>query len=426
MKLQVIGCSHHTSSIEMRERLAFSPDQARLAMQRLRSLFPECETVVLSTCNRVELYFAAESAERCPTHVQVVEFLATFHGLTPEAVFDDLFERNGEDAVRHLFTVAASLDSMVLGEAQILSQVKQAYDQATVGEATGPLTHAAFQAAIRVAKRVAHETAINQRRVSIPSVAVADFAREIFERFDDKQVVVIGAGEMGEETVQYLIDEGAQHITIVNRSRERAEDLASRLGGQVAAWEELHRLLISADLVVSTTGAAEPIIRLDEFRRIDSERGQRPLFVLDLAVPRDFDPAIGKLLGVYLYSIDDLQKTCEANRQSREREWPKAERIIDEETARFMAELSHRSTGPTIRRLRERAGEMKDDELKRLLNKLGDLDERTRQEITRAFDRLVNKLLHPPLESLRDEAERGTHHGLLDALKRLWKIHDRD
>jgi glutamyl-tRNA reductase len=423
MKLQVIGCSHHTSSVETRERLAFSPEQARAAMQRLRTLFPECETVVLSTCNRVELYFASESDERCPTHHQVVEFLANFHGLVPEAVFDDLFERNGEDAVRHLFTVAASLDSMVVGEAQILSQVKQAYDQATAGDMTGPLTHAAFQAAIRVAKRVAHETAINQRRVSIPSVAVADFARQFFETFDDKQVVVIGAGEMGEETVKYLIDEGVQLITIVNRNAERAQDLASRIGGKVAAWEELHRLLVDADLVVSTTGAREPIIRLEEFRKIDSERGQRPLFVLDLAVPRDFDPAIGNLLGVYLYSVDDLRKTCEANRQAREREWPKAERIIDEETTRFMADLNHRSTGPTIRRLRERATEMKEDELRRLFSKkLPDADEKTRREISHAFERFLNKLLHPPLESLRDEAERGTHHGLVDALKRLFRL----
>jgi glutamyl-tRNA reductase len=198
------------------------------------------------------------------------------------------------------------------------------------------------------------------------------------------------------------------------------------LGGKVAAWEELHRLLVDADLVVSTTGATEPIIRLEEFRQIDSERGQRPLVVLDLAVPRDFDPTIGKLLGVYLYSIDDLRKTCEKNRQAREREWPKAERLINEETARFMADLNHRSTGPTIRRLRERASEMMDDELRRLFNKLGDTDEKTRREVEHAFKRLVNKLLHPPLESLRDEAERGTHHGLLDALKRLYKIHDRE
>jgi glutamyl-tRNA reductase len=422
MRLQVIGCSHHTSSVAARERLAFSPEQTRTALAMLRAKYPDCETVVLSTCNRVELYFAAEQAERCPTHHQVVEFLAGFHGLVAEEVFEGLFERAGEDAIRHLFTVAASLDSMVVGEAQIISQVKQAYEQATAGEATGPLTHAAFQAAIRVARRVARETAVNQKRVSIPSVAVGDFARQFFERFDDKRVVIIGAGEMGEETVRYMMDEGARLITIVNRSPARAAELASRLTGQVAPWEQLHRLLVDADLVVSTTGSVDPIVRLDEFRAIDQERGQRPLFVLDLAVPRDFDPAIGDLPGVYLYSVDDLKKTCEANRRAREKEWPRAERIIEEETARFMAELNHRSTGPTIRRLRQLAEDIKREELQRLFNKLGGVDERTQREVNHAFDRLVNKLLHPPLESLRDEARLGTHHGLLEALKRLFQI----
>lgn len=424
MKLQVIGCSHHTASVELRERLAFSPEQARSAMAMLRAEYPECETVVLSTCNRVELYFAAEQAERCPTHHQVIEFLARFHGLPPEQMFAELFERAGEDAIRHLFTVAASLDSMVVGEAQIIAQVKQAYEQATAGEATGPLTHAAFQAAIRVAKRVARDTAINQKRVSIPSVAVVDFAKQFFERFDDKRIVVIGAGEMGEETVRYLMDEGATQITIVNRSAQRAAELAAKLSGRVARWEQLHSLLVEADLVVSTTGAVEPIVSLDEFRQIDRQRGQRPLFVLDLAVPRDFEPAIGDLLGVYLYCVDDLKKTCEANRKAREKEWPKAERIIEEETRRFMSELNHRSTGPTIRRLRQLADEIKTEELQRLFNKLGAVDERTQREVSHAFERLVNKLLHPPLESLRDEAQRGTHHGLLDALRRLFQIGD--
>jgi glutamyl-tRNA reductase len=424
MKLQVIGCSHHTSPVEVRERLAFSPEQTRVALAQLRQRYPECETVVLSTCNRVELYFAAEQSERCPTQHQVVEFLADFHHLSPADMFGKLFERAGEDAVRHLFTVAASLDSMVVGEAQILSQVKQAYEQATAGDATGPLTHSAFQAAIRVAKRVARETAINQKRVSIPSVAVADFAKQFFERFDDKNVVVIGAGEMGEETVRYLVDEGAKQIWIVNRSQQKAAELAAKVSGFVAPWEDLHRLLVDADLVVSTTGATQPIVLLDEFRRIGQLRAQKTLLVLDLAVPRDFEPAIGSLPGVYLFSIDDLKKTCDANRKAREKEWPKAQRIIDDETGRFVADLNHRSTGPTIRRLRELADEIKAVELQRLYNKLGDIDERTRAELSRSFDRLVNKLLHPPLESLRDEAERGTHHGLLDALRRLFQIGD--
>jgi len=424
MKFQLVGCSHHTAPIEVRERLAFTGDQTQAALADLRQRFPAAESVLVSTCNRVEVYTAAEDPALCPTHHQLVDFLASFHRLDAVEIFDALFERTGEDAVRHLFMVASSLDSMVVGEAQILSQVKQAYELARATRNAGPLTNAAFQAALRVAKRVANETSINQRRVSIPSVAVADFAKAIFEHFGDKRVLVIGAGEMGEETVRYLIDEGVREITVVNRHPGRAQALAARIGATARPWDHLHAALVEADLVISTTGAAEPILTSGAFQAIHQAREQRPLFLLDLAVPRDIEPAVGDFLGVYLYSIDDLKQTCEANRQEREKEWPKAERIVDEETVRFMAELHHRATGPTIQRLKAQADEIKAEELRRLLNKLSDLDERSRNELERSFDRLVNKLLHPPLESLRDEAERGPPHGLLEALKRLFQLKD--
>ncbi|MFN0018672.1 MAG: glutamyl-tRNA reductase [Pirellulaceae bacterium] len=424
MKLQMVGCSHHTAPVEVRERLAFSKDQAVDALSRLRLKYPDAEAVLLSTCNRVELYVASETAEACPSHHDVVAFLAGFHGLDPVEVFNDLFERTGEDFVRHLFTVAASLDSMVVGEAQILTQVKQAYELATAASSVGPLTNAAFQAALRVAKRVTTETAIQQKRVSIPSIAVADYAREFFERFDDKKVLVIGAGEMGEETLRYLIDEGVRDISLVSRTMQRSEELAAKLTGKPAAWEKLHDLLIEADLVVSATGASEPIVTAAMFREIEKARFQRPLLILDLAIPRDFEPAVGDFTGVYLCTIDDLTQVCQKNRREREKEWPRAERIIAEETARFMADLHHRATAPTIKRLKARADEVKAEELARLLNKLSSLDAKSQAEIRQAFDRLVNKLLHPPLESLRDEATKGAPHGLLDALKRLFQLKD--
>ena len=424
MKLQIVGCSHHTAPIDVRERLAFSPEQTRDALARLRQRFPGAESVLVSTCNRVEVFTAAEEPAVCPTHHEIADFLAEFHGLDGMEIFNVLLEHTGEDAVRHLFMVASSLDSMVVGEAQILSQVKQAYELARTADSVGPLTNSVFQSALRVAKRVANETAINQRRVSIPSVAVADFARQIYERFDDKKVLVIGAGETGEETLRYLISEGARDIVVVNRSAERAQDLAQRFGGIARSWSDLHQLLVDADLVISTTGASEPIVTVDSYQPIQHARHQRPLFVLDLAVPRDFEPAIGDLLGVYLYSIDDLQEACQANRRAREKEWPKAEKIIEAETARFMADLHHRATGPTVRRLKAQADEVRADELNRLFNKLGNVDDRTRDEIARSFDRLVNKLLHPPLESLRDEAKTGSPHGLIDALKRLFQLTD--
>jgi glutamyl-tRNA reductase len=424
MKLQVVGCSHRYSSLATRERLAFSPAQAGEALDDLHSRFPESEAVLLSTCNRVEVYTAAEDPARSPTQQQLVEFLAEFHGLHVADVFDDLFERTGEDTVRHLFEVAASLDSMVLGESQIVKQVWEAYALAQNRQTAGPLTNQIFQAAMRVAKRVASETSINEKRLSIPSVAVGDFAKRIFERFDDKQILVIGAGEMAEETLRYLRDEGARQVTVLNRSFDRAQTLAQGWNGRALPWESLEEALISADLVVSTTGATEPVVTLSRYRRIEAAREQRDLFVLDLAVPRDFDPAIAARLNVYLYSIDDLEETCRRNREERNKELPRAMNIIDEETARFMAELHHHATGPIIKRLRLGWQQPKEDELKRLFNRLPGLTDSQRDEIRQSFDRLINKLLHPPLESLRDEARHGIPHALLDALKRLFQLKD--
>ncbi len=424
MKLQVTGCSHHRADVALRERLAFSPEQTREALRQLKQVFPQTEAVVLSTCNRTEIYLAGEAGDRTPTHHDIVEFLADFHRLPSETIFDALFEHTGEDAVRHLFTVAASLDSMVVGEAQILSQVKQAFALAQQGETVGPLLHMAFAGANRVAKRVQTETAIHRRRVSIPSVAVSEFASRLFERFTDKCVLVIGAGEMGEETAKYLKDAGVQEILVVNRNAARAQELAARLGGQTAPWEQLDQALARADLVVSTTGATEPIMTVERFRAVQRARSQRMLFILDLAVPRDFAPSIGDLNNVYLYCIDDLSAVCEANRKSREKEWPKAERIIEEELARLMADWRHRETVPAIRRLRESARSVRDAELQRLFNRLPNLEPAEQREIERAVDRVVNKLLHPPLETLRNEAAQGAPHGLLDALKRLFQIGD--
>jgi glutamyl-tRNA reductase len=313
---------------------------------------------------------------------------------------------------------------MVVGEPQILAQVKEAYHLATQRDSTGPLMHSAFQAALHVARRVATETAIHQRRVSIPSVAVADFAQQIFERFDDKHTVVIGAGEMAEETLRYLRDEGARQVTVVNRSFEHAGELARRWQGRAVPWEELDGTLATADLVISTTGAGEPVVTLEQFEGIERSRSGRALFILDLAVPRDFDPAIGQLPDVYLYSVDDLQAACEKNRRERDKELPSAMRIVEQETGRFMAELYHRATGPVIQQLKQGWQKPKEEELKRLLGKLPDLDEKSRQEIRRAFDRLLSKLLHPPLESLRDESRHGIPHVLLDALSRLFKLKD--
>ncbi len=420
MLVQVVGCSHHGTSIELRERLAFSPEQTRAALDQWRRVFPGVEAVLLSTCNRVEIYAATER-QREPSLEQAANFLARFHGLDPATLIDHLYRHTDEAAVRHLFAVAASLDSMVLGEPQILAQVKEAYRLAGEQDAAGPLLHAAFQTALRAAKRVARETTVHHRRVSVPSVAVADFAREVFERFDDKRALVIGAGKMAEESLCYLRDEGVRHVTVVNRNYSRAVELAGRWDGRAAAWDELSRTMADADLIVSTTGAEAPVIGVELLKGIEL---RRPLVILDLAVPRDFDPAVGRLADVYLYSIDDLQAVCEENRRRRDKELPAATHVIEQEAARFMGEMYHRAVGPVIERLRLGWRKPKEEELERLLNRLPELDDRAREEVRRSFDRLVSKLLHPPLESLRDESREGVPRGLLDALSRLFKLKD--
>ncbi len=423
MILKIIGCSHHQSSVEVRERLAFNPQQTFRFLRKFYDAYPQSEVVLLSTCNRTELYAAGQSHDLMPSTEEMELFLADSCGVQHSEINDFLFEHANEQAVRHLFAVAASLDSMVIGEAQILSQVKQAYRQAADLNQPMPLTHHVFQAAIRVAKRVASETEIHANRVSIPSIAVGVFARQIFERLDNKQILVIGAGKMADETLKYIQGEGGRDFVVVNRTREAAVRLAEKFNGRVADWDALSDQIQNADLIVSTTGASQPVVTLQMYQQIERGRLQRPLFVLDLAMPRDFEPSIGECLNVYLYTIDDLQQECDRNRNARVGEWPKAQKILDQETERFMRELSLRSKGPTIQRLKQQAQQIKDIELDRLMKRLGEVNPQQQKEIEASFHRIINKLLHPPLESLKDEAETGTT-GLLDALKKLFQLGD--
>ncbi|MBT3890548.1 MAG: glutamyl-tRNA reductase [Planctomycetaceae bacterium] len=426
MKVQMIGCSHHNTDVTFREQLAFQPTQVTAALAQMRRLFPRTEAVLLSTCNRMELYTAAEDEADCPTTEQLIAFVAEFHGLVPQDIAVELLNLSGEEAVLHLFSTAASLNSMVVGEAQILSQIKQAYDLANAGNSTGPLTHSTFQAALRVAKRVQNETSLHEKRVSIPSIAVADYASQFFERLDDKVVLIIGAGEMAQETLTYLVDKNVGQTVIVNRSRDRADQLAKQTGSEAADWDQLENLLAAADLVVSATAATDPVVTSDLFHQVVEKRFQRPIFILDLAVPRDFEAAISEFINVYLYSIDDIQAVCDANLAARQLEWPKAENIIAEETALFMKILFQRVTGPWIGRLKQQANDIKEAELQRLQNKLGSLadDPAVTKELEISLDRLVNKLLHPPLESLREDISPDTGAGLLDALKKLFQLKD--
>lgn len=422
MTLSLVGGTHRTVPLALRERLAFSAEQAADALARFRGRFPGREGVLLSTCNRVEFYAAGGNDAAAPPAEQLVSFLAECRGLDAAALVPVLAGERDDAVVRHLFGVAAGLDSMVLGEPQILAQVKQAWTIAQDSRTTGPLTSGMFQAALRTAKRVATETALGRERVSIPSVAVADFASGVFERFDDKRVLLVGAGKMAAETLRYLRAAGAEDIVIVNRSAARADDLATRLAARPAGLSDLESELVAADLVVSTTGATDHVVSLELFTRVEHRREGRPLVVLDLAVPRDFDPRIGERPGVWLYCVDDLAAACAANRRSRQRELPRALAIVDEEARRFMGDLHHRSTAPVIEQLRAGWSETGEAELERLFRRLPHLAAGDRDEIRQAFDRYAAKMLHPPLASLRSESHSGPPHGLLDALKRLFDL----
>jgi glutamyl-tRNA reductase len=422
MTLAFVGGTHRTVPLPLREQLAFSAEQAAEALTRFRDRFPGREGVLLSTCNRVELYAAGESDSAPPPREQLVVFLAECRGIDAGLLAPVLSGEHDEAVVRHLFSVASGLDSMVLGEPQIVAQVKQAWAIAQESRTTGPLTGEMFQAALRTAKRVATETALGRERLSIPSIAVTDFVSGVFERLDDKKVLLIGAGKMARETLRYLREAGARDVTIVNRTLDRARALGAELRARPTTFDRLAAELAGTDLVVSTTGATEPVITTDFYRPVEEARGGRPLVILDLAIPRDFDPAIGDRPDVWLYSIDDLGRTCEANRKSREKQMPAAVAIIEEETRRFMGDLHHRWSGPVIEQLRAGWSETGDAELERLFRRLPDLNDAARAEIRQSFQRYAAKMLHLPLASLREESHAGPPHGLLDALKRLFDL----
>lgn len=267
MNLQVIGCSHHQSSVATREQLAFTEQQIKPFLDNYYSKFPNSEVVLLSTCNRTEFYTAANKPNSVPGKSELIEFIAEQRGIAATDINSEIFIHQDRQAVEHLFSVASSLDSMVVGEAQILSQVKQAYKLAVETNQTAALIHRVFQSAIRVARRISNETEIHTNRVSVPSVAIGVLAKQIFERLDNKKILILGAGEMAEETLRYAIQEGGKDFTIINRSIENAKQLAMKFDGRVGDWDELEKELATADLVISATGATKAVVNSDLFDR---------------------------------------------------------------------------------------------------------------------------------------------------------------
>ncbi|MCL4127501.1 UNVERIFIED_CONTAM: hypothetical protein GTU68_017491 [Idotea baltica] len=424
MKLQVVGCSHHKANVQVREQLAFSESQVPSFLSSFYETYPDAEAVLLSTCNRTEFYAVARDQGAMPTKDQMVELLASNSGVGKSDIEESLFVHSDREAVKHLFAVTSSLDSMVIGETQILSQVKRAYQIATETNASLSMIHQIFQNAIRVARRISNETELHSTRVSVPSVAICDLAKQIFESLKGKRILIIGAGEMAEDTLNYIREEGGTDIVIVNRTKATAELLANRFNGRVGDWSDLQTELTAADLVVSTTGSKEPVVTAEMFESIELTRKQKPLFVLDLAVPRDFDSQISDCRNVYLYSLDDLQRECEQNQKSRESHYPKAEKIIDQETGLFLDDVRRRKGGATIAQLKQQADLAKELELQRLKNRLDGIDPQHLEQIEISFHRLVNKILHPPLKSLQKDESGDRPGGMLDALRKLFQLGD--
>jgi glutamyl-tRNA reductase len=426
VKLLALGTDHRHAPAEVREAIAFDGPKLAGGLEALAVAFPGAELAILSTCNRVEVYAAGEPGG-VPSTGALIDALARFHALPAERFERHLFDHHDDLAVAHLFRVASSLESLVLGEGQILGQVKDAYASGVERKTVGPILHAVFQRALAVGKRVRAETGLDQGKLSIASVAV-DVARDVFDTFTDKTILVIGAGKMADLTLRHLADLRPGRVVVTNRTPDRAEAAARRWGGEVAPFERLNAALIEADVVVSTTAAAEPIVGLDQYRRIQRSRRNRLTLILDIAIPRDFDPRIGDLGGVILYHVDDLKARAEANRASRRTKVDPALAIIESETARCLAELRHNlHAGALLRQLGDYADAVRIREQEILYAKCIGLSDDDRAAIAHALQRLQNQFLHHPRAALRsaaaDPAGDGPH-PLLKAVRHLFGLGD--
>jgi glutamyl-tRNA reductase len=427
MILVAIGCSYRNTPVETRERLAFDGDKMARALDELTVRYG-CEAVIISTCNRVELYLARPGAAVAPDAGLMAEFLAEAHGLPAEQVRPQLYEHRNADAVRHLFRVAASLDSLIVGEGQIAGQVRQAYETAHAREAVvGPLLNALFQHAARVAKRVRTETGIARGKVSVSSAAV-DYVREVFSRFDDKTILVIGAGKMGELTLKHLRHLWPKRILVTNRSPEKAEAVARGCGGAAVPWEGLDDALARADIVLSTTGAPQPIVTPERWNRVLAQRRKGAVVILDIAVPRDFDPSVHDGDRTWLFNIDDLKRIRDATLAERLKHVAPAEAIVEAETQRFVKDWARRRVGPVVERLVKACDAKRLAIVNAALEKLnGKLSEEERKFLEKAFQRLQNQLLDGPISALTEEMlQEEAHHGhtLQEALRKLFGLHE--
>ncbi|HXU89920.1 MAG TPA: glutamyl-tRNA reductase [Methylomirabilota bacterium] len=419
MPLFAAGLSHKNAPVALREQLALDSDKLSEVLRDVVATGVVREAVVLSTCNRVEVYGVAEAAGTART--AVFGALCRQRGIAAASVEALLYTHEDEDAIRHAFRVASSLDSMMIGEPQILGQVKDAFALAQSCETVGPALHTLFTQAFGVAKRVRSETEIARHAVSV-SFAAVELAKKIFAGLSRRAVLLVGAGKMGELAAKHLVEQGAFPIYVVNRTWTRAQEMARALSGTAMPFDELATALAAVDIVVTSTGAPTPIVSRDLVARVMDGRGARPLFFIDIAVPRDVERGVDSLEDVYCYDIDDLKQVVDSNIRERLREAQRAEALVEREVAKFKARLGDVEVIPTIVSLRERLEEISRGEVKKTLARLPDATPETRAAVEALAASIVNKVLHAPITKLRESSRAGSHRSWLEVVHELFGL----
>jgi glutamyl-tRNA reductase len=419
MHIIVVGLNHKTTPIDLRERLHFPTTTLEEPLEKLAHYTEGGDRVILSTCNRVELYGHVQHLAHGSGRLQ--QFLSDYHGIAADALTPHLYSYHGEAALRHLFRVVSSLDSLVIGEPQIAAQVKESFAIARRAGATSAVFNQVFERAFAVAKRVRTETRISEHAVSV-SYAAVELAKKIFQDLSAKTVLILGAGEMSELTARHLISHGVQQLLVANRTPERALELAVKLAGQGVALAELPGYLPKADIIVSSTGASELVIRKVDVQNALKLRKNRPMFFIDIAVPRDIDPTVNELDNVYVYDIDDLQHVVEENRKAREREAAVAETIIAREVEDVLKWFDEQQVVPAVIRLRRKAETIRNQEIEKLFARLGPVSDSEREAIEAMASSIINKLLHTPIVRLKQESQARGGGRYLQALRDLFSL----
>ena len=418
MELIVIGLNHRTAPIEILERLAFLDDRIETALHQAKSLPSLKENMILSTCNRVEMYAVARETEKAIFDLK--HFLSQFHGLSLREFERSLYSFIGEEAARHIFRVASSLDSLVVGEPQISGQIKSAYEMAVETKTSGLILHRLLHRAFHVAKRVRTETKIGDSAVSVSSVAV-ELAEKIFGTLEKKTVLLIGAGEMCELAARHLVSGGVGKVLVTNRTYERATALAQEFKGEAVPFEEMNQGLRRVDIVISATDSPQHLILHDQVVKAMKDRKQKPIFFIDIADPRDIEPRVGDVENVYLYNIYDLKKVADENIKDREKEAQKAETIVQDEVVKFVNWYHSLEVTPTIISLRRKFDEIRKKELEKTLALHPNLSEKEKQSLEALTSAIINKILHSPLTLLKQTNEEAMA-DYVDAIRTLFRL----